>query len=209
MTTFPLALNISYAGTLSAITVQCGSGNGTGTIIINDVPVTGLIGFAISTTEATYTATGLNSFAVDQDIKIQFVTDNSLTNVAISLAIVRAADAAVAGGGTIDCSVTIADRFQILDPIPVVPPGGTLGQYVESGVAHLSIGTQVLNVTFVTPKISANYIFDEAIIKNTVDDPAPEFDFTITNQTTTGFQVIISGFPTTANSFFQWAVRIQ
>lgn len=109
---------------------------------------------------------------------------------------------------TLNCTVTTEDRFQILDPIPVVPPGGTIGQYIESGSNMLAIGTQVLNVTFVTPKIAASYIFDEAVIRNTVDDPTPEFSFTISNQTTAGFQVIISGTPTTVNSFFFWAVRI-
>lgn len=108
----------------------------------------------------------------------------------------------------IDCTNTLETVYQVLDPIPVIPPGGTKGQYLENGILTLNIGQNVYSVTFLTVKVSALYIFDEAVIRNTVDDPAPAFEFTISNQTTTGFQLLLDSKPVTANSAFVWAVRI-
>lgn len=106
------------------------------------------------------------------------------------------------------CTTSTVDSFQVLDPTPVVPPGSVIGQYYESGTSQLSVGIKVYNITFGTVKIATSYIFDSSVIRNLVDDPAPQFSFTITNQSTTGFQVVLDAEPTTVNSFLYWAVRI-
>jgi hypothetical protein len=108
----------------------------------------------------------------------------------------------------INTTVTIEQSFQVLDSIPVAPPGSNIAQYFESNATQLQPATKILNVTFVTPKIASNYGFTEAYLRNTVDDPVPEFDFTITNQTVTGFQVVLSAKPTTTNNYFVWSVIV-
>ena len=107
-----------------------------------------------------------------------------------------------------NCQVETVDSFQVLEPEVTVPPGSAIGQYVEAGISQFSSGNKVLNVTFVTEKASALYVFDEFVIKNTVDDPVPTFEYTITSQTTTGFQVLLNATPTTVNTLLHWAVRI-
>lgn len=108
-----------------------------------------------------------------------------------------------------DCSVSTSESFQILDPIPTIPPGSTIAQYYETGSKQLAVGVKVYTVTFATAKISTDYIFDEAVIRNLVDDPAPQFSFTITNQAVGSFQVVLDAEPTTTNSFLEWSVRIN
>lgn len=100
-------------------------------------------------------------------------------------------------------------EYQVLDPVPVIPPGSTLAQYIEDGVKALSVGVQVYTVTFATAKINADYIFDESFIENTTDASPLGLTFAITNKTTTTFQVTLTGgTPDTVSYSFNWAVRV-
>lgn len=108
-----------------------------------------------------------------------------------------------------DCSVSVTEDFQVIDPIPTIPPGSTIAQYYETGSKQLAVGVKVYTVTFATAKISTDYIFDELRISNTVDDPSPQFSLTTTTQLTTSFQFVLDAEPTTVNSFLRWAVRIN
>lgn len=99
--------------------------------------------------------------------------------------------------------------FQVLDPVPVIPPGSTIAQYVEDGIKQLSVGVQIYTITFVTEKANADYIFDESIIQNTTDASPLALTFAITNKTATSFQLTLTGgAPDTTNYFFNYAVRV-
>lgn len=107
------------------------------------------------------------------------------------------------------CTVSDTTLGQVLDPSPVVPPGGTLAQYIESGSKALSVGVQTYTVTFVTAKVSALYIFDELVLVNTSDASPLGLDLEITNKSTTGFTFnVTNGAPDTVNYRVDYSVRI-
>lgn len=109
----------------------------------------------------------------------------------------------------IPCTTSVVTTFQVLDPTPIIPPGSTIGQYVETGSQQLSIGVQDYTVTFATPKISDDYIFDAGTIRNDTDSPAAGLGFEITAKSTIAFSFsTTNGVPETVNTFFDWAVRI-
>lgn len=107
------------------------------------------------------------------------------------------------------CTVSDTTLGQVLDPSPVVPPGGTLAQYIENGSKQLSVGVQSYTVTFVTAKVSALYIFDEFVLVNSTDVSPLGLDLEVTSKSTTGFTFnVTNGAPDTVNFSVSWSVRI-
>ena len=106
----------------------------------------------------------------------------------------------------INTTVTIDETFQVLDSIPVTPPGSTLAQYIEAGLTQ--IVSQTLSVVFVTPKINSQYLFDELEVQNIVDANPLVLTPEVTAISTTGFSVAFNGIPTTTNSYLRWRVTI-
>lgn len=107
-----------------------------------------------------------------------------------------------------DCTVSTTTTFQVLDPVVTVPPGSTIAQYVETGLTQLTSGVATKVIAFLTTKISANYIFDEFVIENLVDDPQLSLTAQVTAQSTTGFTVMLNGYPDSTSYKLKWAVRI-
>ena len=112
----------------------------------------------------------------------------------------------------IDTTVTIEETFQVLDSIQAAPPGSTIGQYTESnpsGGTPLPTNTNVLSVTFVTTKTDSDYVFDELVVKNTVDSNPISFSTPeVIAVSTTGFSVQFSAVADTTNYRLHWTVRI-
>ena len=107
----------------------------------------------------------------------------------------------------IDCETTTEDSFQVLDPIVAPAPGTDPKAYLESGLTQLTSGQQSKTVTFLTAKV-ATYVFVEADIINTVDNPPLILNFNVTNETLTGFTIQLDGLPTTSNGYFKWTVQV-
>jgi hypothetical protein len=107
----------------------------------------------------------------------------------------------------IDCTTTTVDSFQILDPISSVPPGVNKLAYLESGLTQLTSGQQTKVIPFQAIK-AGTYIFVEADIINTTDNPPLVLSFELTNQSLTGFTIQLDGLPDTSNSYLRWCVQV-
>lgn len=107
----------------------------------------------------------------------------------------------------INCTNTTEDSFQVLDPIVTVPPGSDPKAYLETGLTQLTSGQQSKTVTFLTAKAGV-YVFVEADIINTLDNPPLVLSFELTNQTLAEFTIQLDGLPDTSNSYLRWCVQV-
>jgi hypothetical protein len=108
---------------------------------------------------------------------------------------------------SIQLTNTVETEFQVLDPIFTPPPGTDPKEYLETGLTQLISGQQTTVVTFLTAK-AAPYVFVEADIINSVDNPPLVLSFELTNQTLTGFTIQLDGLPTTNNGYLRWTVQV-
>lgn len=109
----------------------------------------------------------------------------------------------------IDTIVTDEQSFNVVEPIDSAPPGSDIGAYVEESVDQLTLGQQVHTVTFATAKASSDYLFDQLVVQNTVDDPPLVITADmITRFDQNGFDVLLNAKPDTGNYYLKWKVRI-
>lgn len=109
----------------------------------------------------------------------------------------------------IDTVVTDEQSFNVVDPIDSAPPGSDIGAYVEESVDQLTMGQQVHTVTFATAKESSDYLWDQLVVQNTVDDPPLVITADmITRFDQNGFDVLLNAKPDTGNYYLKWKVRI-
>lgn len=109
----------------------------------------------------------------------------------------------------IDTVVTDEQSFNVVDPIDSAPPGSDVEAYVEESVDQLTMGHQVHTVTFATAKASSDYLFDQLVVQNTVDDPPLVITADmITRFDQNGFDVLLNAKPDTGNYYLKWKVRI-
>ena len=107
----------------------------------------------------------------------------------------------------IQTTTTTVSPFQVIDPIIVAPTGSNPLSYVEGGITNLTMGQQVITITFQQVKISP-YVFVESEVVNTIDSPVLNLDFDITKQDLDKFQVTLNGTPDTVNYFLHWRVAV-
>lgn len=109
----------------------------------------------------------------------------------------------------IDTVVVDEQSFNVVNPIDSAPPGSDIGAYVEESVDQLTMGQQVHTVTFATAKESSDYLFDQLVVQNTVDDPPLVITADmITRFDQNGFDVLLNAKPDTGNYYLKWKVRI-
>ena len=87
--TYTVVLDAKYARTINELTVDAGAGTCTLTMNINGTPVTGISSVAVSTTEATYTATAANAIAIGDIVTIVTTSNSGLANLQITVKTTR------------------------------------------------------------------------------------------------------------------------
>lgn len=109
---------------------------------------------------------------------------------------------------SIPTDVILESSFNVLEPQDVAPAGSPFEAYVESGSQQIGPGDQTIDVVFDTAKATAAYMFDQLIIRNTVDGTPFVGGYTVTDKTVDGFQLTLSFTPDTGNYYLDWKVRI-
>lgn len=107
----------------------------------------------------------------------------------------------------IETTTTVESTFQVLDPVISPPPGTNPLSYIESGLTQLTVGVQSKAIVFTVTKAAA-YVIVEAEIVNTLDATPIDLGWKITSESLTGFTVLLSGLPDSANYFFRWYVQV-
>ena len=87
--TYTVVLDAKYARTINELTVDAGTGTCTLTMNINGTSVSGISGVAVSTTEATYTATAANAIAIGDIVTIVTTSNSGLANLQITVKTTR------------------------------------------------------------------------------------------------------------------------
>lgn len=95
------------------------------------------------------------------------------------------------------------------DAVSVGQALGTRGDvaFDEFGSTNLTAGQTTVDVTFNYQKESSSYVFEYLYVANP-DEPPDDIRPIVNSQTTTGFQVELSGEPTSATSVLYWRVII-
>ena len=109
---------------------------------------------------------------------------------------------------SISCTTTVEGDFQVLDSVPIVPPGTvtdeTAGGFSEEGLTQ--IVSQSQPVLFTQEKANDQYEFEVLEVQNTVDASPFILVPEITAYSTTGFTVQFNGEVDTGNYFLRWKV---
>lgn len=190
-----LIINAPYNARISSVGVVSAAGSGTFTIKINDVNVTGLVGKAVSTTEAEYEPTDLNLINVDQDVSIEFVTVSSLTNFTINIDVLR--ETGVATVTTID-SGTSTIAASALEILSAALPAGFLLVDIPFGTTKLDENNSPTANYAVTPQLPENLAGDSPTDRIGIP--------TLVGKTSTGITLLLNAAPTTGNSIFRCTV---
>jgi hypothetical protein len=186
-TTYPIFLQLPYAGTIASLTIEGATGTGTATVKVNGSSLTGLTNIAVSTIEQTYYATGA-TFVALQDIVIQFTAASSLTNCSINLVVVRAIPA------TVNTWVTLPSGVQVD------------GTKQEAIYFQLTSGTVLQTYLFTIQKTdsfgvpSASYIVQGSVY-NGVDNVF--ISTMVVAQSSLGITLLCSAPPATNNYYFR------
>ena len=187
VTTYPIFLNVPYAGAIASLTIEGATGTGTATVKIAGQNVTGLTSLAVNTTEQTFYATS-GTFVALQDIVIQFTAASSLTNCSINLSVVRAIPGNVSttitlpSGATVDGSKQEAIYFQLTS-------GTVLQPYAFSVQKTDSTGTP-----------TASYMV-AGNVYNSVDNVF--ISTMVVAQSSLGITLLCSAPPSTTNYYFR------
>jgi hypothetical protein len=88
------------------------------------------------------------------------------------------------------------------------PPGTAAEIELVSGTKQLVNGQSYIDVGFLVAQASANWLFVECRVLNTVDaSPLNIWPGIITQKTGTGFRLQLNGLPDSSNYYLQWAIK--
>ncbi len=87
---YTLDESVAYAYTINTLIAKLASGTATAAISINGTPVTGISATALSSTQATGTASAANSVAIGNRVTLTLSSSSSPTNLAFTMKITRA-----------------------------------------------------------------------------------------------------------------------